>query len=150
MRRNIGSNNFDEIREIVVRDQKLAMEMFKRGDLDYFAPVNATFWVQELDNFDRIQRGLIQKRKVYNDKPVGMRGFAINMRKAPFDDIRLRKALAHLLNRPLIVEKLFYNEETPINSYYTGGIYENPDNPKMQYDPQLALKLLAEAGWTSP
>ena len=149
VRRSIGSNNFDEIREIVVRDQKLAMEMFKRGDLDYFAPVNATFWVQELNNFDRIQRGLIQKRKVYNDKPVGMRGFAINMRKAPFDDVRLRKALAHMLNRPLIVEKLFYNEETPINSYYSGGIYENPDNPKIQYDPQLALKLLAEAGWTS-
>ena len=149
VRRNVGSNNFDEIREIVVRDQKLAMEMFKRGDLDYFAPVNATFWVQELNNFDRIQRGLIQRRKVYNDNPVGMRGFAINMRKAPFDDIRLRKALAHMLNRPLIVEKLFYNEETPINSYYTGGIYENPDNPKIQYDPQLALKLLAEAGWTT-
>lgn len=147
VRRSIGSNNFDEIREVVVRDQKLAIEMFKRGDLDYFAPVNATFWVQELGDIDRIQRGLIQKRKVYNDKPVGMRGFAINMRKPPFDDIRLREALAHLLNRPLIVEKLFYNEEAPINSYYAGGIYENQNNPKIQYDPQLALKLLAEAGW---
>ena len=147
VRRNIGSNNFDEIREIVVRDQKLAIEMFKRGDLDYFAPVNATFWVQELGDIDRIQRGLIQKRKVYNDNPVGMRGFAINMRRAPFDDIRLRKALAHLLNRPLIVEKLYYNEETPIDSYYAGGIYENPTNPKLQYDPKLALQLLAEAGW---
>ena len=30
-----ASNNFDEIREIVVRDQNLAFEMFKRGDLDY-------------------------------------------------------------------------------------------------------------------
>ena len=146
-RRNVGLNNFDEIREIVVRDQKLAIEMFKRGDLDYFAPVNATFWVQEFAKFDRIQRGLIQRRKVYNDNPVGMRGFAINMRKPPFDDIRLRKALAHLLNRPLIVEKLYFNEETPINSYYTGGIYENPANPKIQYDPQMAVTLLADAGW---
>ena len=70
-----GSNNFDEIREIVVRDQKLAVEMFKRGDLDSFAPVNATFWVQEFgDSLAQIQRGLIQKRKVYNDNPVGTRG----------------------------------------------------------------------------
>jgi microcin C transport system substrate-binding protein len=30
-RRNVGLNNFDEIREIVVRDQNLAFEMFKRG-----------------------------------------------------------------------------------------------------------------------
>ena len=147
IRRNVGSNNFDEIREIVVRDQKLAIEMFKRGDLDYFAPVNAIYWVQELGDIDRIKRGLIQKRKVYNDKPMGMIGIAINMRKAPFDDVRVRQALAHLLNRPLIIEKLLYNEVIPINSYYAGGIYENSDNPKMPYDPQLALKLLAEAGW---
>ena len=147
IRRNIGANNFDEIREIVVRDQKLAIEMFKRGDLDYYAPVNATFWVQELGDIDRIQRGLIQKRKVYNDNPMGTVGMAINMRKAPFDDVRVRQALAHLLNRQVIVEKLFYNEVIPIDSYYSGGIYENSSNPKMQYDPQLAVKLLAEAGW---
>ncbi len=48
---------------------------------------------------DRIQRGLIQKRKVYNDYPMGTVGMAINMRKAPFDDVRVRQALAHLLNR---------------------------------------------------
>ena len=29
-------DNFDEIREIVVRDQNLAFEMFKKGDLDYY------------------------------------------------------------------------------------------------------------------
>lgn len=147
VRRNIGANNFDEIREIVVRDQKLAIEMFKRGDFDYFAPVNATFWVQELGDIDRIQRGLIQKRKVYNDNPMGTVGMAINMRKAPFDDVRVRRALAHLVNRPLIVEKLFYSEVIPIDSYYSGGLYENPNNPEMSYDPQLAIKLLAEAGW---
>lgn len=147
IRRNVGTNNFDEIREIVVRDQKLAIEMFKRGDLDYYAPVNATFWVQELGDIDRIQRGLIQKRKVYNDKPMGTVGMAINMRKPPFDDVRVRQALAHLVNRPLIVEKLYYNEVIPIDSYHAGGIYENPMNPKMHYDPQLALTLLAEAGW---
>ena len=68
--------------------------------------MNATYWVQEFGKLDRIDRGLIQKRKVYNDKPMGMRGIAFNMRKAPFDDIRLRRAMSHLLNRPLIVEKL--------------------------------------------
>ena len=35
-RRNVGTGNFDEIREIVVRDQNLAFEMFKKGDLDYY------------------------------------------------------------------------------------------------------------------
>ncbi len=67
-RRNVGLNNFDEIREIVVRDQKLAFEMFKKGDLDDYYVNISREWVEELD-FDRVQRGLIQKRKVFNDDP---------------------------------------------------------------------------------
>ena len=145
VRRNVGVNNFDEIREVVVRDQKLAVEMFKRGDLDSFAPVNATYWVQEFGKLDRIDRGLIQKRKVYNDKPMGMRGIAFNMRKAPFDDIRLRQAMSHLLNRPLIVEKLLYNEEAPINSYHAGGIYENATIRRLPTSP--ACREASCRGW---
>jgi microcin C transport system substrate-binding protein len=146
-RRNVGMNNFDEIREIVVRDQKLAMEMFKKGDLDFYPPT-AKNWVEDLDNLDRVKRGLIQRRKVYNDNPMGTVGMAFNTRNAPFDDVRLREAMAHLLNRPLMIEKLYYNEYVPMDSYYAGQVYANPNNPKTNYDPQLALKLLGEAGWT--
>jgi microcin C transport system substrate-binding protein len=105
-------------------------------------------WVEELD-FDRVQRGIIQKRKVFNDEPVGTRGIAFNTRRAPFDDIRVRQALAHLLNRDLLIEKLYFNEYFPLNSYYAGSIYENPGNPKMPFDPKRALSLLAEAGWNT-
>lgn len=146
VRRNVGRNNFDQIREIVVRDQNLAFEMFKKGDLDsYFVNISRQ-WVEEL-NFDRVQRGLIQKRKVFNDAPTGTQGLAFNMRKEPFSDVRVRKALTLLQNRRLFIERLFYNEYVPQNTYH-GGIYENPNNPDNEYDPQAALELLAEAGWS--
>jgi microcin C transport system substrate-binding protein len=145
-RRSVGVGNFDELRFIVVRDDNLSFEMFKKGDYDFHFENVSRRWVQEM-NFDRVQRGLIQKRKVYNDNPSGIQGLAFNTRKAPFDDIRLRQALAHLLNRERLIETLFFNEYPPLNSYFAGGIYENPDNPKMPYDPQRALKLLDEAGW---
>jgi microcin C transport system substrate-binding protein len=74
-RRNIGTGNFDEIREIIVRDDNLAFEMFKKGDLDYFYVNIPRQWAQEL-NFDRVQRGMIQKAKVYTNAPVGIRGLA--------------------------------------------------------------------------
>jgi microcin C transport system substrate-binding protein len=144
-RRNIGLNNFDEIREIVVRDNNLAFEMFKRGDLDlYFVGISRQ-WVEEL-NFDRVQQGLIQKRKIYNDAPSGTAGLAFNTRRQPWDDTRVRQALAHLLNRDLLIEKLFFKEYAPQNTYF-GGAYANPSNPKMPYDPKRALELLQEAGW---
>ena len=145
-RLNVGLNNFEQIKEIVVRDPNLQFEMLKKGDLDYYFVNTAQKWVEELD-FDRIQRGLIQKRKVFNHAPQGIQGLAFNMRRVPFDDIRVRKALFHLFNRAQLVEKLMFNEYLLQHSYYTGGVYENPDNPKILYDPELALNLLAEAGW---
>jgi microcin C transport system substrate-binding protein len=148
VRRSVGLNNFDQVREIVVRDRNLTFEQFKKGDLDtYFVNVSRE-WVEEL-NFDRVERGLIQKRKIFNDNPSGFAGLALNTRKEPFNDLRVRKALALLQNRQLLIERLFFNEYVPQNSYHSGGIYENPNNPKNEYDPQAALALLAEAGWSS-
>ena len=145
-RRNVGLNNFDQIREIVVRDDNLQFEMLKRGDLDNFYLSKAQRWVEELD-FDLIGRGLIQKRKVFNHSPNGIQGLAFNTRRAPFDDVRVRKALSHLFNRAQMVEKLMYNQYELMHSYFPGSIYENPDNPQILYDPGIALELLAEAGW---
>ena len=147
-RRNVGVGNFDDLRFIVVRDENLSFEMFKKGDYDFHAEYISRRWVQEM-NFDRVERGLIQKRKVYNDNPSGIQGLAFNTRKTPYDDVRLRQAMAHLLNRELLIKTLFFNEYPPLNSYFAGGIYENPNNPKMPYDPQRALKLLDEGGWKS-
>jgi len=144
-RRNIGTGNFDQIRETIVRDDNLAFEMFKKGDLDYFYVAIPRQWVQEL-NFDKTERGLIQKAKVYTNSPIGIRFLAFNTRKAPWDDIKVREAFTHFLNRKLIIEKIYFNEFVPLNSFYM-GLYENPNNPKNEYDPQLALKLLADAGW---
>jgi microcin C transport system substrate-binding protein len=146
-RANAGLNNFDEVRFLVVRDDNLLFEMFKKGDLDrYVVARSPRQWVQEL-NFDNVQRGLIQKKKAFSTAPQVRREFAFNMRQPPFNDIRVRKAFTLLLNRKVIVDKVMFGEYVPTNSFYAGTPYENPDNPKNEYNPQEALRLLAEAGW---
>ena len=82
-RANIGTNNFDELRFAVVRDENLAFEMFKKGELDSYgspnAPLRARQWQEDL-NFDNVKRGLIQKRAVFNANPQGTEGFGFNTR----------------------------------------------------------------------
>lgn len=145
-RSNVGLYNLDELRFVVVRNENLAFEMFKKGELDYSPISRARQWVEEL-NFENIQRGLLQKRKIFNNEPKGVQGFAFNTRRTPFDNIRVRKAFTLLTNRQQMIEKLAFSQYLPQNSYYPGTVYENPSNPKNFYDPQLALALLAEAGW---
>jgi microcin C transport system substrate-binding protein len=147
-RANVGMYNFDEMRTTVVRDQNLAFEMFKRGDLDYYYVNISQQWVEEL-NYDDFQRGLLLKTKVFNNYPSSTQFLGFNTRRRPWDDVRVRKAFALLVNREQFIQKLFFNEYLPLNSYYPGTIYENPDNPKNLYNPEEALKLLAEAGWTT-
>jgi microcin C transport system substrate-binding protein len=145
-RRMVGRGNFDEIRYLVVREETLEFEMLKKGDIDNFLVTRAQMWAEELD-FDKIQNGQLQKRKIYNHEPQGLSGFAFNTRRPPFDEIRVRKAVRHLLNREQVIEKLMFGAYDLSDSHYPASPYENPNNEKVRFDPQKALALLAEAGW---
>jgi microcin C transport system substrate-binding protein len=147
-RANIGLNNFDELNFTIVRDENLVFQKFKKGELDIFSSNIARQWVEQTD-FDDVQRGLIQKRKIYNNPSQGFEGIAMNTRQAPLDDIRVRKALALLLDRRELLNKIMYNEYVVANSYLANTPYENPSNPKNEYDPEGAVKLLAQAGYDS-
>ncbi len=145
-RRNVGTNNFASISQLVVRDDNLEFERFKRGDLDVYVLTRASQWVQEL-NYPNIKRGIQQKRKIFNNQPQGKQGIAMNTRREPYNDLRVRKALRHLFNREVMIAKLAFNEYVPMDSLFPFSVYENPNNEKVKYDPQKALQLLAEAGY---
>ena len=103
-----GSNNFDEIRESSSGIENLAFEMFKKGDLDFYYVNISREWVEEL-NFDHVQRGLIQKRKVFNDNPSGSRA-SRSTRAAAVGRHPRAQGAAPSANRELLIEKLFFNE----------------------------------------
>jgi microcin C transport system substrate-binding protein len=146
-RTNQGLYNFDQLKFVVVRDQNLMFERFKKGELDFYYVNISKEWKENTD-FDKVQKGWVQKRKIYTAQPEGVAGLALNMRRPPLDDIRVRKALAYLYNRPVFMEKLFYNEYEDTYSYFPGSVYENLNNEKIGYDPEKASQLLAEAGWS--
>ena len=143
-----GLNNIGEYRFIVVKDYTLAFEKLKKGEIDYYVVPKAEWWSVQIPELEQVKRGLIVPHKVFNDAPVGTSGMAINMNKPGLDDVRVRKALNHLNNREMKIEKLYYNEYLPLSSYWQGGVYQNPENELLKYDLGEAVRLLEDAGWT--
>jgi len=146
---NKYTSNFDKIKFIVVKDNNpLIFEKFKKGESDFYTVSAAREWVEET-NFEAVQKGWVQKHKIYSEKPAGTSGYAFNMRKWPFNDKRVRMAFTYLYNREKMNQEMYYNEYSMMNSLYSGSVYENPNNEKVKYNPKKAMQLLKEAGYTS-
>ena len=70
-----------------------------------------------------------------------------NVTKKPFDDPRVRRALALAIDKKLIVQKTMRGGEEPASYFVPDGTagYTSPQG--LDYDPAEAQKLLAEAGY---
>ncbi|UWQ24526.1 ABC transporter substrate-binding protein [Leisingera aquaemixtae] len=73
---------------------------------------------------------------------------SINNKQPPFDDIRVRQAVAHAIDRQAIIDGAMFGYGTPIGTHFA------PHHPaykdltgKSAHDPEQAKALLAEAGF---
>ena len=72
----------------------------------------------------------------------------INTRRKPFDDVRVRKALAYTYHREKFIKDLFFNSYDRLASYWPASIFANPSNVMIDYNLSKARQLLKEAGYT--
>jgi len=141
--------NFDKIKVSAVKDNDaLQFEKFKKGEQDVFNVARSRRWIEETD-FEASQKGWMKKQRIFSEKPAGTSGYYFNMREWPFDDKRVRYAFCYLYDREKMNREMYYNEYGMMNSQYSGTVYENKNNNKFKYNPKEAVRLLAEAGYTS-
>ncbi len=76
---------------------------------------------------------------------------AINNRKKPFDDVRVRRAIAHAIDRKAFIDGAQEGLGKPIGSHFTPTDIGYLDLTRMYpYDPEKAKALLKDAGVTTP
>ena len=73
---------------------------------------------------------------------------ALNMEKPPFDNLKVRLAINHAINKTEIVERLYQGLGIPAKNPIPPTLWSYDDSIEdYAYDPELAKQLLAEAGY---
>ena len=66
-----------------------------------------------------------------------------------FQDIRVRKAFAHAIDKGEIIDAVLFGLGRPATGPFVPNTWPyNPDVPAYRFDPEKARQLLAESGWT--
>lgn len=126
-----------EIRWQPAEDKLAALRRFRAGEADTVSdiPPSRLGWAR------RHLPGAVRIAPY-----AGTYYFAFNTRRAPFDDVRVRRALSMAVDRKWIAEKLLGAGEIPATGLIPTAIGgTNPD--PLGHDPARIRRLLAEAGY---
>jgi oligopeptide transport system substrate-binding protein len=81
------------------------------------------------------------------DPYLGTYFFRLNVTRAPLNDPRVREALNLAVDRQLLVDRVSQGGQTPASGFTPPGLDDYPTMDRVQFNPQRARQLLAEAGF---
>ncbi|HEY1095939.1 MAG TPA: extracellular solute-binding protein, partial [Alphaproteobacteria bacterium] len=105
---NVGQYNFDKIIYDYYRDDHIALQAFGSGAYDLRIESSPLIWKRNY-NFTAIDNGTIIKKDVATQRPQWARFLIFNLRRPPFDDMRVRQALILAFDFEWINKALFQN-----------------------------------------
>ena len=114
---NVGRFNFDEVRFEYFRDRTAQLESLKAGTYDLREEFTARDWATAYD-IPQVRDGRMQLLTLPDESPSGAQGFFMNMRRAKFSDIRVRRALDLAFDYEWTNKNIFFGLYTRTNSYF--------------------------------
>lgn len=92
---------------------------------------------------------LQKKLNLYKELGNSYTYLGFNLKHKPFDDVRVRKAINHAIDKQEIIDGVYLGLGINIASPYKPGTrWSNPELEPYPYDPAKARRLLREAGFT--
>lgn len=137
-----GPSKLDGVLFRIIPDNETRRMMFESGELDEF----------DLDDA-REQIPYYMESKEWEDNViignrVGTFYYHINQSIEPFDNLLVRKAMQHAIDKEAILETVYGGAGEPASGILAPGMMGyNADLPKIEYDPERTKELLAEAGY---
>ncbi len=138
-----GYFNFAQINFRFTKDDNILIERLKKGDIDFARLSSESFKKATGGNFGKT----VFANKVENSEPKSLAFIGYNLQKEIFKDKNTRIALAHLVNRELMIKKFFSGWNYLATSPAYVKSEQAPPNAPLLFDTKKAQELLAKAGW---
>jgi microcin C transport system substrate-binding protein len=133
---NKGQWNYDEIRFDYYRDETVAFESFKAGNIDYWQESSAKNWATAYD-FPAVRDGFVRRQEVPIERTQPMQCFVFNLRRAQFADRRVRQAFNLAFDFEWANKNLFYGQYARVGSFFQGS--ELAAEPALPSDRELEI-----------
>lgn len=138
-----GYPKVDRIVTTISTDPAARSLAIEKGDVDYQPLADLTpREVRRMEN----NKNLTITTKGY-DAFGHVNYLELNLRKAPYNDVRVRQAISYAIDRKFITEKLFLGIADPAyGPIHSASLFHAKDLPRFDNDLEKAKKLLDEAG----
>jgi peptide/nickel transport system substrate-binding protein/microcin C transport system substrate-binding protein len=138
--------NFDKIVVRFVKDENAALDLLKKGELDYTL-LSPEVFVKKAVGPEWGQT--VEKIKTENKEPKSYSFIAWNLRNDLFKDRQVRQALLMLMNRDAMNEKFKFGMLAPATGPWDSSRESaSPKVKEVKFDPSKAASLLSKAGWS--
>jgi microcin C transport system substrate-binding protein len=126
---NVGKNNFGDIRYEYYRDDTVELEAFKADQYDFRAENSAKSWATAYE-FPAKREGKVILQ-TFPERARGiMQAFIFNLRRAKFQDPRVRLAFNYALDFEDMNRTLFFGQYSRISSYFEGSELKSTGLPE--------------------
>ena len=126
---NRGKFNFDTIRYERYLDATVAREALRAGLLDVWTETDSRHWLSSYDIPARDHGWLLLGTLASGNQSGSRYRLALNTKRQPFDDLRVREALSHALDFEWQLRALHGGELTRATSFFAGSMFASSGLP---------------------
>ncbi len=127
----------------ILPESNVTLQLLKRGDIDCYDRVSPLQWKRQLD-----APGVESRIQKFTYDFPGYNYVGWNLRRPIFLDVRVRKALAMLMDRDRIIERVYLGlAQKTTGPFLPQDPCYNKDVAAIPFDPVAARALLDQAGW---